>query len=105
MTDLTTIPAAIAALEARAKKLDRWAMPNLVASSAGWSVHCAVLKAPLFGFGDPFEALDALDAALAKLEDRDGNLARTLGIETANGAAPALLSNQTARSLLEAERA
>jgi hypothetical protein len=80
MIDTSTIPAGLAAINKRAEKLVKYPATHLICSAHGWSVHLSDLKLALHDFPDAQSALDAIDDALAKIEDRDGALARTLGI-------------------------
>lgn len=83
MSDNAKIPLILAALSERAKVQCSWASAQIVGSSSGWVGCCTDLKIWSDGHADPMSALAAIDRALAKREDRDGSLARTLGIEVA----------------------
>lgn len=65
----------------------RFVMVHLFASRYGWKTSCSVpevqRRAPDEYFPTATAALDFMDRAISAYEDRDGNLARTLGVEAA----------------------
>jgi hypothetical protein len=80
--NISDIPATLKALEKRAQHIDKGAFVTLTAWPAGrWVAAAHSIKIDATASTDPFIALTGLDAALAKLEDRDGALSRTLGAE------------------------
>lgn len=80
MTHINEFVPAIAALQARADKIAPWSFVHILCGEGGWSASCSNLRINIRELADPFEALEAMDRAIAKIEDRDGTLARTLGI-------------------------
>ena len=76
----------LSALEGRAERLNGgFTMVHLYASKYGWKTSCNI-AAMVRGMPDEYfptadAAIDFFEAALNAYEDRDGNLARTLGVE------------------------
>lgn len=62
----------------------RFAMVHIFASRYGWKASWSVTelgRAPDAYFPTPSAALDHVERIISAYEDRDGNLARTLGID------------------------
>lgn len=80
------IRARLGDLEDRARAITgKFEIVHLSASRYGWKTSCSITdiqrKAPDEYFPSPAEALDAIERQISSVEDRDGNLARTLGID------------------------
>lgn len=84
MSDLSKIPEMIHELEARASKVQPYSHVQVLCGSRGWSGY-VFGKACGADYWHPtiFDAIASVDARLSEIEDADGNLARTLGIEVA----------------------
>lgn len=83
MTD--PIRSRLSELEARAKAIDGdFAMVHLFASKYGWKASCSITAIqrclPDEYFPTAGEALDFFERTITAYEDRDGALARTLGV-------------------------
>jgi len=79
-TNLSDTIGFINALQTRARKIAPLSFVQVLCSCSGWSGYINDLRISIHNLPDSCAALAALDAALAKIEDRDGTLARTLGI-------------------------
>jgi hypothetical protein len=80
MTDIIQCQSRLREVERRANEIKPYSYAHLLCGSTGWGVMITNLKIHESEFSTPFAALDALESAMDKIEDRDGALARTLGL-------------------------